>query len=66
MRREAMKAVRAVMKMNVKGKRGKGRGRPKKRCLDTIENDMRAVYVYVEDVEDRDKLRSRTKVADPK
>jgi len=28
--------------------------------------DMRATSVWVEDVEDRDKWRSRTKVADPK
>jgi len=43
--------------MNVEGKRGKGR--PKKEMLDTIENDMRAVGVCVVDVEDRDKWRSR-------
>jgi len=34
--------------------------------LDTIENDMRAVGVYVGDMEDRDKWRFRTMVADPK
>jgi hypothetical protein len=39
-RREETKAVRVVMKMNGEGKRG--RGRPKKRWLDTIENDMKA------------------------
>jgi hypothetical protein len=33
------------MKMNVEGK--SVRGRPKKRWLDTIENNMRAVGVYV-------------------
>jgi len=35
--------------MNVKGKRG--RGRQKKRRLDIIENDIRAVHVCVGDVE---------------
>jgi len=43
------------MKTNVDGKRG--RGRPKKRWLDTIENDMRAVGVCVGDVENQDKWR---------
>jgi hypothetical protein len=47
------------MKINVEGKRG----RPKKRLLDTIKNDMRAVSVYVVDVENRDRW---TKVTDPK
>jgi len=36
------------MNMNIEGKRG--RVRPKKRWLHTIENDMRAVGVYVGDV----------------
>jgi hypothetical protein len=36
------------------------------RWLDTVENDMRAVGVYVGDVENRDKWRLRTRVADPK
>jgi hypothetical protein len=40
------------MKINVEGKRE--RGRPKKKWLDTIENDMRAVGVYVGDLENRD------------
>jgi len=58
MRREETKTVRMVMKMNVEGKRG--RGRPKKRRLDKIENDMRAAGVCKGDVKDRDKWRSRT------
>jgi hypothetical protein len=49
MRREGTKSVRVVTKMNVKVK--KGRGRPKRRCLDTIENDMRTVGVCVGDIE---------------
>jgi len=51
------------MKMNVERKRG--RGRPKERWLDTIEN-MRAVSVCVGDLKNRDKWRFKTKVANPK
>jgi hypothetical protein len=52
MRRKETKAVRVVMKMNVKGKIGR---RPKKRWLDTIENDMRAVTVTVKRKQNRRK-----------
>jgi len=45
--------------MNIEGRR-----RPKARCLDTIESDMRIVGVYVRNVEYRDKWKSRTRVAD--
>jgi hypothetical protein len=41
------------MKMNVEGKRE--RGRPKKIWLDTIDNDMRVVGVCVGNVEIQDK-----------
>jgi len=51
------------MKMNVEGKRG--RGRPNKRWLDIIENDMRAVGVCKGDLENRNKWKFRTKVANP-
>jgi hypothetical protein len=53
MRQEETKAIRVVMKINVKGK--KERGRPKKKWLDTIENDMRAVSLCIEDIENHDK-----------
>jgi hypothetical protein len=46
------------MKMNVEMKRGKGK--PKNRCLDTIKNDIRAIGVCVEDVENRDEWRFKT------
>jgi len=53
-----------VMRMNVEGR--KGRGRPKTRWLNTVENDMRTVAdVCVGNVEDRDKWRSTTRVANP-
>jgi len=51
------------MKMNVEWKRG--RGRPKERWLDAIENDMRAVGVCVENVENRGKWRFKTKETNP-
>jgi len=62
MRREETKAVRVGIKMNVEWKRG--RGRPKKRRSDTIENDTRAaggVRVGEWKIE-----TSRTRVANPK
>jgi len=52
MRREETEAVRAIMKINVKGKIG--RIRPKTRWLNTIENDMWAAGVCVGNVEDRE------------
>jgi hypothetical protein len=51
------------MKIDVEGKR---RRRPKKRSLDTIQNDIRAVDVYVGDLENRDEWRLRIRVVDPK
>jgi hypothetical protein len=68
MRREETKTAKVIMKMNVDGKIG--RGKPKKRSLDMIENDMRAVAdfccVCIRDVENRDKWRFWTRVVDPK
>ncbi|KAL4132087.1 hypothetical protein QTP88_009302 [Uroleucon formosanum] len=58
MRREETSAVRVVMKMNVEMKRG--RGRPKKRWLENIENDVKAFGLCIEDVKDRDKWRFKT------
>jgi len=52
------------MKINVEGKRGIRK--PKKKWLNTIENDMRADGLCVGDVENRDNWRFRKKVADPK
>jgi hypothetical protein len=64
MRGEETKAVRVLMKINIEGKRG--RGKPKKRWLDMIEDDMRAISVSIGDVENRDEWKFRTMIADPK
>jgi len=48
--REETKAIRVVMKIVVVEKTG--RGRPKKRWLDTIENDMNAAGLCEGDVKD--------------
>lgn len=50
--------------MNVVGKNGKGR--PIKRWVETIENDIRVFDVSVENENDRHMWRNRVKVADPK
>jgi hypothetical protein len=52
------------MKMNVKGNRG--RGKPKNRWLDTIENDMRAVNVCSGDVGNQGEWNFWTRTVDPK
>jgi hypothetical protein len=64
MRQEETNVVKVVMKMNIEAKRR--RGRLKKRWLDSIENDMRAIGVCKGDVENLNKWRFRTRVADPK
>jgi hypothetical protein len=52
MGRDKTNAVRVVVKINIEGKRR--RGRPKNRWLDTIENDMRAIGIYIGDIEDQE------------
>jgi hypothetical protein len=64
MRRKETNIVRVIMKKNVEGK--KEEKDQKKRWLDTIENYIRAVGVCVGDVENRDELKFRTRVIDPK
>jgi len=44
----------------------RGRERLKMICLDTIENDMRSFSVCVRDLENPDKWKFKTKVANPK
>jgi hypothetical protein len=64
MRREKTNALRVIIKMNVEGK--KGRGRTKRRWFEIIVNDMRAVGVCVGDIENQDEWRFRVRVADHK
>jgi len=63
MRREETSAARVVVKMSVEGKRG--RGRLKKRWLESIKKDMRAVGVCIRGVKDLDRWRFRTRVVNP-
>lgn len=63
-RREDSEARRRVMGMNVEKRRG--RGRPKKKWLNTIECDMRTADLCIERVGDRVKRRFSTKVVDSK
>jgi len=65
MRKQNLEAVRTIMEMNVKGKKGKGR--LKEKWLHMIECDMRtAAGVCMDDMGDCFKWRFRTNVADPK
>jgi hypothetical protein len=49
MKREEIKAIRVVMKINIEGKRRKTR--LKKKWLENIENYMRVIGVCVGDIE---------------
>jgi hypothetical protein len=62
MRRKETNAVIVVIKLKVHGKRGK----PKKRWLDTIENNRMAVGVCVRDIKNCDERKFRTRMIDPK
>jgi len=70
MRREELNAVRAVMRMNVEGKRGRRRPKKTKKEIvgsDMIDSNMRADDgACIGDVEDRDDWRSGLRVADSK
>jgi hypothetical protein len=58
MRRVKIKAIKVIMKMNIEGKRKQGK--PKKKLLDTIKNDMMTFGVCIGDVENRDEWRFKT------
>jgi hypothetical protein len=58
MRREKNHVTRTVMNMNVKG--WKGRGRPKKRWIDCVWQDMIEMAVSDETMSDRGELRKMT------
>ena len=63
-RRDENHAGKLAMKIEVDGKRNKGR--PKKRYKDKIKEDMKARDLNEEDVEDRALWRRKTTAPDPK
>jgi hypothetical protein len=64
MRREENHVTRRVMNMNVEGRRG--RGRPKKRWIGCVRQDMREMAVTDEIMSDRGEWWKRTCCADSK
>ena len=63
MRKEEESVCRRVMNMEVPGKRG--RGRPRKRWKDTLNEDMREKDVQVDDTQDRSRWRRLIRNSDP-
>ena len=63
MRREEEYIGRRMLEMDVPGRRK--RGRPKRRYMDVIAEDMRAAGVRVEDTTNREKWRSLIRCGDP-
>jgi hypothetical protein len=64
MRREENHVTRRMMNIYVEG--WSGRGRPKKRWIDCVRQDMREMAVSDEMASDRGKWRKRTCCVDPK
>ncbi|PZC81077.1 hypothetical protein B5X24_HaOG213417 [Helicoverpa armigera] len=64
MRRDDTHATKCVLSMNVDGWRG--RGRPKKRWMDCLKDDMNRKGVSVSMVSARGKWKKMTYCADPK
>uniref|UniRef100_A0A2A4JJS9 Uncharacterized protein n=1 Tax=Heliothis virescens TaxID=7102 RepID=A0A2A4JJS9_HELVI len=64
MRRDESHATKRMLSMNVDGLRG--RGRPKKRWMDCVKDDMSKKGVNVSMTSDREKWKEKTYCADPK
>jgi hypothetical protein len=63
-RREGNHVTRRVMNMNVEGWRG--RGRPKKRWIDCVRQDIREIAVSDKMTSDRGEWSEKTCCIDPK
>ena len=62
-RREVGYVGRRMLEMELPGKRRKGR--PKRRYMDAVKEDMRAVGVTEEDAEDRGRWKQMIRCGDP-
>ncbi|KAK3521497.1 hypothetical protein QTP70_013319 [Hemibagrus guttatus] len=62
-RRESEYIGRRMLDMKLPGRRQ--RGRPKRRYMDVINEDMKLVGARVEDAEDRDRWREMIRCGDP-
>ena len=63
MRRDKGEPVRDILELDIKGNRG--RGRPKKRWIDCVKEDLNEKELTVDMVKDRMGWRSRIRAADP-
>ena len=63
-RREESHITRRVHRINVEGKRN--RGRPELRWMDIVNQDMKLLKVEPMDAQDRERGRQKTSYADPK
>ena len=62
-RKDAAEPVRSIMEMEIKGNRG--RGRPKKRWMDCVNEDLTVKKLTTDMARDRKKWRIRIRAADP-
>ena len=63
MRRDKGEPVRDILELDIKGNRG--RGRPKKRWIDCVKEDLNEKELTVDMAKDRKGWRSRIRAADP-
>lgn len=64
MRRDERHVTKRVLNLNVEGY--VGRGRPRKRWVDCVVNDMRVKGVSMEMTADREEWKKKTYCADPR